>query len=128
MTISYSENNSPIIRTATITISGPCDLIQSIVITQNGSVATKIRTPEWGSDGSEIRLYPVPCTDYLFIDTFDGKDLTVQIFDAAGKPLKQFNSVSSVLQINLTDWKKGWYFYRILQKEKMITSGKFIKE
>jgi hypothetical protein len=128
MTISYNENNSEDERTAILIISGPGVISQSIIFTQNGSTLTKIKPSESGFDGSKIRLYPVPCKDFLYIDTNYGKDLILQVFNSDGKPVKQFSIVSSVLKINLSDMKRGLYFYRILQRGSLITSGKFIKE
>lgn len=61
----------------------------------------------------QIKLYPVPVTDKLFIDGIQDKIVTVSILSAEGKLLKEIQGVG-IREVEFPDTKKGMYILRIL--------------
>lgn len=61
----------------------------------------------------QIKLYPVPVTDKLFIDGIQDKIVTVSILSAEGKLLKEIQGVG-IREVEFPDTRKGMYILRIL--------------
>jgi hypothetical protein len=77
-----------------------------------------------------ITLYPVPSHEFVIFDLNKvGENLTIQLFNADGSKVRQVNNACSTVEVNLSDLRNGWYFYRICSREgKIMNSGKFIKK
>jgi hypothetical protein len=75
---------------------------------------------------SEIRFYPNPAADFLFIDNIDGESLSAEVYDLQGRKLLSFEILSGDKpQINISDLEKGLYVLRVVGKvEKVCVFGK----
>jgi hypothetical protein len=75
---------------------------------------------------SEIRFYPNPAADFLFIDNIDGESLSSEVYDLQGRKLLSFEILSGDKpQINISDLEKGLYVLRVVGKvEKVCVFGK----
>lgn len=78
----------------------------------------------------EIRLYPNPVQDLLFIDF--GKDIpensSYQLFDGQGKLAKQGILNQKKNNLDMSMLPQAAYIIRIIQKEKIIKTFKIIKK
>jgi hypothetical protein len=70
---------------------------------------------------SEIRFYPNPAADFLFIDNIDGESLSAEVYDLQGRKLLSFEILSGDKpQINISDLEKGLYVLKIIAKEEKV--------
>ena len=60
-----------------------------------------------------IEIYPNPTTGILNFDFTDAQDRSIQILDLCGKVVREFNSNSDQLKIDLSELAKGSYFVKI---------------
>lgn len=73
----------------------------------------------------QIKLYPVPVTDKLYIDGIQEKMVTISILSAEGKLMKEIQGVG-LKEIDFHDIQKGIYILRILNSE-ILYSRKILK-
>ena len=76
----------------------------------------------------DVALYPNPVKDYLYIETVR-KNLSIQILDNIGRIAHQQKIASLPYdKLNLSTLTKGIYFYHILDGNRIIQKGKFMKQ
>lgn len=68
-----------------------------------------------------ISLYPNPVSDKFIIDieNYKDKNITVVIYDITGKKVysKQYNNIGDYIEINTSEFNKGIYFVKVLNKD-----------
>lgn len=78
--------------------------------------------------GPIVRFYPNPATTAITFDfqkAYD-KGLSIQIYNFLGRKMYEASNVSSKTVLSLTDYNRGVYVYRIVDRSgKVIETGKF---
>ena len=72
-------------------------------------------------------VFPNPASDKLHIQTFTNNNLNFEIFDSSGKNVLKDKIKSSESSFNIEKLKPGLYFYKIINEQNGIETGKFIK-
>ncbi len=98
------------------------------LIVLSSSAQSKI--PLINLDGSTkfIRFYPNPAVSIINFEFQKGFDnsLSLQVFNFIGKKVFDLKTVTSKINIPLTDFYRGVYIYQLRDKSgKIIDSGKF---
>ncbi len=76
----------------------------------------------------KILIYPNPATDYLFFSfEIDEVDAKYEIFDIMGYKVAE-GFFDGLINLETGHYRPGIYFVRIVEKNKIIATGKFIKE
>lgn len=86
---------------------------------------------EVGFDLINSNSYPNPAVNELVISFENNKNSTfeIYIYDVLGKEIYRSNTKSDLVNISVSDYKSGSYFYKLVDKIKQkYTTGKFIKE
>lgn len=77
---------------------------------------------------SELKVYPNPVKDALFIDGKFNFNSKLELINPEGKQIQIFDlKLNNKAKINISNLSKGIYFYKILENGKLIDSGKIIK-
>jgi hypothetical protein len=75
---------------------------------------------------SSLKVYPNPAKDVLNIELNYKKGFVINIFDVTGKLVETINGSEGINQINVAEFKKGFYIYDIRTSEnEVIKNGKF---
>jgi hypothetical protein len=78
---------------------------------------------------SEIKVYPTLTTDRIYIDLNDfSRYCSFELFDAEGRLIEQTKLTTNNNFMSLKRLHKGMYFYRLTVDNKLIKSGKIMKE
>tara|TARA_B100000886_G_C20426462_1_gene494328 strand:+ start:6004 stop:7398 length:1395 start_codon:yes stop_codon:yes gene_type:complete len=105
--VTYTESNNT--ATYTLTNSNNCDSIITLDLTINSSSNIDIFDNQF-----EIKLYPNPTNNDIIIN-FDGIDIVdAVILDIQGKVIKHEVNLNDNDRINLSNFKAGTYFLKIL--------------
>jgi len=79
------------------------------------------------TETTNIKIYPNPVTDYLYINSGKERMNEVELYSVDGKLLKSYLSENSKLKVNVSNLKSG--FYQIVVKsESGIIKDSFIKQ
>ncbi|NOX48090.1 MAG: T9SS type A sorting domain-containing protein [Chlorobi bacterium] len=79
-------------------------------------------------DDSDVLLFPNPVKDVLHIETYR-KNLSVSLYDESGKCVTERRELHiPKTQFNISHLPGGIYFYLVFDKEKVIKTGKIIKQ
>ncbi len=76
---------------------------------------------------AEIRIFPNPIPDMLFLQTSIPEMLSFEIFDLMGKAVYVSKNIHKIATLDLSFLKSGLFIYRIKNQEKTIAFGKIIK-
>jgi len=78
---------------------------------------------------SEIKVYPTPTADRIYVDLNDfSRYCSFELFDAQGRLIEQTKLPTNNNFMSLKRLHKGMYFYRLTVDNKLIKSGKIMKE
>lgn len=78
---------------------------------------------------STIISYPNPCSDFLFFRTsITYLPYLLEIYDISGKMIFKSSLLEELVSINISKFSKGLYFYKIIDHNNSITTGKFVKK
>jgi Secretion system C-terminal sorting domain len=75
-----------------------------------------------------LKIYPNPATTVITIDfqKVNNSDFSLQIFNSIGKKVYENNNVSARTVVNLSQFYRGMYMYRLSDKRgQVVDSGKF---
>ncbi len=89
--------------------------------TMDGVGIAEVQTP------SDIRLYPNPVRNRLFVEMNFTSDTQIQIYDLSGQLLREIDGNSVQNGIDVSTFRSGLYYVRILDGRNVI-SKKFIKQ
>jgi pimeloyl-ACP methyl ester carboxylesterase len=73
-----------------------------------------------------IRVYPNPVTDFITMAMETPADYQVNLYDSRGRLLLS-KAFGQTVSIDVSGFQDGLYFYSVLQSEKVLANGKFIK-
>ncbi|HEU4472377.1 MAG TPA: T9SS type A sorting domain-containing protein [Flavisolibacter sp.] len=75
-----------------------------------------------------LRFYPNPATTVITFDfqkTYE-KGYSIQIYSFLGRKMVEQSNISNQTTINLTDFTRGVYVYKLFDKSgKLVETGKF---
>lgn len=97
----------------------------------NGKSSVLIGLKEKNKNLPELLVFPNPATDILSLLTVGmnaNENSSIQIFDLQGKFVKQIDKISNENQIDIRDLLPGSYILSLMQKNKVLSKAKFIKE
>ncbi len=78
---------------------------------------------------SDIELYPNPVTDILTINTNQENVISIDFINSAGQIVEtKYISGETLITLNTSRWRKGFYYARFTTDKGLISSLKFIKE
>ena len=102
------------------------------IIDANGCVATASFTVVGIAESANLSdavVYPNPFIDVAVI-LLNSQVTDLLVYDTQGKLIRNLNvkSGAKVLKIDLTDQNQGLYFYKLLNDQKVIQTGKLILE
>jgi len=104
-----------------------------------GSVAEGVQQPYEISVATAIEVakgitlsvsaYPNPTSDYLQlqVESKKLKDFSFKLFDVYGKLLQEHKNIGTVTQIEMSQYKSGVYFLKVLTNNQWIKTFKIIK-
>jgi len=85
-------------------------------------------TPELIVKNDNIKLYPNPCKDKLFINSSQNIKL-IEIFDVSGKKLITLKNLNTTYEkLNIKNYKPGIYFLKIFTDNEITTRRIIINE
>ena len=98
-----------------IRLGDNCELPQSVSVADQHALTS-------------VSAYPNPGLNTLTFDVqgFESHKLRVELVDATGRVLFEKHDLSE--QINVPQFSAGQYFYRILEEDKLIGAGGWVKE
>jgi hypothetical protein len=74
-----------------------------------------------------LEIYPNPANSLVNLVSKEVRDNTYFIlFDLAGREVERIKVINRNQQISLTQLKEGLYFYKLMQENKLVKSGKLI--
>jgi len=73
----------------------------------------------------ELKIYPNPCTENVYIELSDADQLTIT--DVTGKTIENYSSPSDIVSMNTKDFESGVYFAHVRSKTGSY-SAKFLKK
>ncbi len=75
----------------------------------------------------EVKIYPNPVVDVLYIGNVDNSILNVSIYNALGQLIKSSNDNSKRINIDLSDINNGIYFVRIVFNNQEVVTKRIVK-
>jgi hypothetical protein len=78
-------------------------------------------------NGEQLKVYPSPANDTLFIEYKDSTQITVMIYDIHGKKVLT-DTTKGKTEIDISHLSKGTYVVNILSEGKIIGNAKIIKQ
>lgn len=84
-----------------------------------------VSVDEQQMEPGEITVYPNPSTGKVYFDNLP-RDSFIEIVDGCGKKVVEQFQTNKQLEIQLGDFPKGLYLYRITSNSKVLQQGKLI--
>jgi hypothetical protein len=105
-------------------------ILSILALTALGSEAQNRTSPSTGlsAQSTILRFYPNPATTVISFDfqkSYD-KGYSLQIYNFLGRKMMEQTNIGDVTTINLTDFTRGVYIYKLFDKNgKLVETGKF---
>jgi hypothetical protein len=97
-----------------------------------GPCSSKLAAPDSGEEQPvlETAIYPNPFTSTArFVCSNELNNASLLMYDLAGREVKRIDNIStSEIEISSGEMNTGLYFYRLIQDNEIIASGKFMIE
>ena len=78
--------------------------------------------------GENTSLFaPNPCSDRGVLHFYEDGDVLIQIYDSKGGKVKEFRTIENSVEINLSAFSNGIYYYRIIG-ESTIYRGRIVRD
>jgi hypothetical protein len=85
---------------------------------------------EYNKQSVKVKVYPNPFDEKTRIyieNNFVATDLKIVIYDIMQRQIKDYKDFSgNEIEINKADLSKGVYFYKLFEKDRIISTGKLI--
>jgi len=89
---------------------------------------TKNAPADFSTQAPILKFYPNPATTAITFDfqkTYE-KGFSIQIYSFLGRKMKEQNNIADQTTIDLTDFTRGVYIYKLFDKTgKLVETGKF---
>ncbi len=74
-----------------------------------------------------LEVYPNPAVDVVNFEITDADQITLMVFDFAGRLITELTIDQSLTELNTSELNNGMYFYQLVGKNSdKIGSGKFM--
>jgi len=103
-------------------------LILFLFIVSFSEVGAQTREiPANGGPGNVVRFYPNPATTVIHFELQKMQPgITIEVYNLLGRKMHEQPNLSERTSINLTDFSRGVYVYRLRDKSgRVLESGKF---
>ena len=100
------------------------------ILTQ-GFQQTKLSASEIFSINSDIiniKLFPNPTENFIYLKTSEFKNLNYRISDINGKILKEGNIISEITEISVSKFPAAVYFFKIIKNKETIKIYQIVKQ
>ncbi len=100
------------------------------ILTQ-GFQQTKLSASEIFSINSDIiniKLFPNPTENFIYLKTSEFKNLNYRISDINGKILKEGNIISEITEISVSKFPAAVYFFKIMKNNETIKIYQIVKQ
>lgn len=79
-------------------------------------------------EGDHLSIYPNPADDIMYFDLGNNEmnEAEMLIYSYTGELISKININSSIFTISKDEFETGVYFYRVVEKNNVVTTGKFI--
>jgi hypothetical protein len=125
ITVSAKANSSSKPRTAIITVSGNGISSKTITVTQAGKSA---KDNIIISD-RDVKLFPVPVADKLYISVSKQTEgMNAVIYAINGSVVSSFIINNNITEVDMSKYKSGLYFMKIITPDNCILVKKIIKQ
>jgi parallel beta-helix repeat protein len=88
------------------------------------SVNTPINTV---NEADNVTIYPNPGNDYIILDKIN-RQVQIEIYDILGKQVIAQKVSDNLVKIDISGLNKGVYVVKIMDKNKALRVGKFVKQ
>ena len=68
-----------------------------------------------------VMIYPNPAKDVVRLSTYNGQQTTVRIYNVLGMMIEEIEIISNEIEINVSDYNPGIYFFNIQSEEFNVT-------
>jgi len=100
------------------------------ILTQ-GFQQTKLSASEIfsiNSDNINIKLFPNPTENFIYLKTSEFKNMNYRISDINGKILKEGNIISEMTEISVSKFPAAFYFFKIMKNKETIKIYQIVKQ
>jgi len=102
--------------------------ISLVSIVQANAQTRQSPAPETTLQATILRFFPNPATTVITFDFQKNyeKGYSLQIYNFLGRKMVEQTNVADQITINLTDFTRGVYIYKLFDKNgKLVETGKF---
>ena len=102
-------------------------ILSLLIVTFINAGAQNREIPANGGHGNVVRFYPNPATTFIHFDLQKSQPgITLEVYNLLGRKMHEQANLSERTTVNLTDFTRGVYVYRLRDKSgRIIESGKF---
>ena len=127
-TTSFSASNVTVESNTLLTVSvmipislpvGSYDVYVGELMLENGLVVDQLDAVESVDWDAEVKIYPNPATQYLFVNAPMGSE--IDVLDIQGRLLQSTTMDQKIKQIDVVDYNQGLYFLVIKSEGKQST-------
>lgn len=86
-----------------------------------------IRTTVNNIKSGNVKLYPNPANQFIYIESAEPESYRFEIFDIFGRCIRPLVEFNNSIQINLTNYRTGVYFVKMYEND-MVNVYKFVVE
>jgi hypothetical protein len=123
----YDENTSKDSRFSEIIVTAAGLVPKSVYILQEGAVVSSV---ESSTDMPKMMVFPNPVSDKTWLTYPRGTVEVIEIYDPSGRLTMSLKDTEKTgkTEIDLSGLNRGFYMYRIIDKEGNSYNGKILKE
>lgn len=107
-------NYAVIISTGSCSDTSDCIAISDVGISQDEQL--------------NVRLYPNPTTDFVYVENPDGKELQLRLYNTAGKLVREEFVSQEMVELSLSDLPKGTYHVQIIGANEGVFNETIVKQ
>ena len=100
-------------------------IYQKPFFSDNSCYVSEVGIPTF--QDKQIKLYPNPIVDYLYIENLPISNTNIKIYDSFGRRVLENKVTATNVKLSLSTFKQGVYFIVITQNNKTITNYKILK-
>lgn len=94
-----------------------------------GTESTGISKNSLSLDNGIISAYPVPANNTITFRTAGNEGNVIEIYNTLGEKINTINlNGKNIVDVDITSYSNGMYFYELKSKNAVLGTGKFVKE
>lgn len=121
----WAKPNSTTTYHLLVTDSAGCQLYDNFYV-----FVIPTATEETENEKHSLTIVPNPLVDISYVKglPLDLIEYEMKIFDLSGRMKKHLHEISDNLRLTRSEFEPGLYFFKLLHKDKVLSSGKFIAQ